>query len=398
MPAQQVYLDYNATTPMDPPVVEAMLPFLGGDVAFGNPGRAHWAGAPAKAAMARASEQVAQLINAEPDEIMFTSGGTESVNQAIKGIALPMFKEAGRRHVITSTIEHPASLMTCRYLRQYFDAPLDEIGVDRNGTVDLDALRAKITPKTTLVNIMHASHELGTLQPSREIAEIAKENGVPCHIDAVCSVGKNPVDVKALGCDLLSLSGHKFYAPKGIGALYVSRKIRGGWPGADHREEFQPLLHGMMPKGVYRPGTPNVAGIVGMGKAAEIAHDWNTADNRAVLAARRDYLWQQLASAFGNKVTRNGHPDSAHLSPNCLNVSFAGFDGENLLARMPDMAASSGPKTEAVVLATGADAATAKGAIRFSLGKHTTLQELDEAVRQIRRAVALPTDRATSHA
>lgn len=388
MRAKQVYLDYNATTPTDPQVVEAMLPFLGGDAAFGNPGRAHWAGAPAKAAIARASEQVAQLINAAPDEIVFTSGGTESVNHAIKGITLPMFREKGRRHVITSTIEHPASLMTCRYLQQYFDAQLDEIAVDRNGIVDVGALRAKVTPDTALINIMHASHEIGTLQPSREIAVIANANGVPYHIDAVCSAGKNPVDVKALGCDLLSLSGHKFYAPKGIGAIYVSRKIRDGWPGAALKEEFQPLLHGMMPKGVYRPGTPNVAAIVGMGEAAEIAYGWNTADNRAALAAKRDYLWQRLASTLGNKVSRNGHSDPVSLSPNCLNVSFAGFAGDALLARMPDMAASSGPKTEAVVLATGADAGTAQGAIRLSLGKHTTLEELDGAVRQFLRVVA----------
>lgn len=390
MSQTQVYLDYNATTPMDPRVLEAMLPFLQADHVYGNPGRNHWAGAPAKQAIIKASEQVAQLINAEPDEIVFTSGGTESVNLAIKGISLPFFKTTGRRHVITSQIEHPASLMTCRYLGQYFGAKVDEIAVDSNGTIDVGAVRTATAPNTGLINIMHASHEIGTLQPCEGIADIAREMNVPYHIDAVCSVGKNVVDVKKLRCDLLSLSGHKFYAPKGVGAVYVNRRVRDGWPGETMEEEFQPLLHGLMPEGVYRPGTPNVAAIVGMGKAAEIAYGWNTAANRASLAEKRDYLWAGLSEAFGNTVRQNAHQDPDLRSPNCLNVSFAGFDGDSLLARMPDMAASSGPKTEAVVRATGADLQTAKGAIRLSLGKHTTIDELDEAVRQFRSAVGRP--------
>ena len=384
---RQIYLDYNATTPLDPRVLEAMLPFLQADQAFGNPGRTHWAGLPAKKAIIRAAEQVAQLIGAQPDEIVFTSGGTESVNFSIKGIALPFFKATDRRQIVTSRIEHPSSAMTCRYLGQYFDAPVDEIAVDSDGTVDMQAIRDTVTPATALINVMHASHEMGTLQPSEAIAEIALENNVPFHVDAVCSVGKNPVNVRQIGCDLLSLSGHKFYAPKGIGAAFVSRKIRKGWPQAGLHEEFQPLLHGLMPKGVYRPGTPNVAAVVGMGVAAEIAYGWNTPQNRAALAQKRDYLWSELSKAFDSKVVLNAHKDPAMRSPNCLNVSFPGHPGEELLNRMPDLAASSGPKTETVIAAMGRDADLAKSAIRLSLGKKTSFEELDEAVRQFRAAL-----------
>jgi len=385
---RQVYLDYNATTPLDPRVLEAMLPFLRtDDRAFGNPGRTHWAGLPAKKAVIRASEQVAQLIGAHPDEIVFTSGGTESVNFAVKGIALPFFKSTDRRQIVTSRIEHPCSTMTCRYLGKYFDARIDEVGVDSNATMDLQAIRDVVSADTVLINVMHASHEVGTLQPSEAIAEIALENNVPFHVDAVCSVGKNPVDVRQIGCDLLSLSGHKFYAPKGIGATFVNRKIREGWPGSKLQEAFQPLLHGLMPEGAYRPGTPNVAAVVGMGVAAEIAHGWNTPQNRKALAQKRDYLWRGLSKAFGARVVQNAHEDPAMRSPNCLNVSFPGHPGEKLLARMPDLAASSGPKTEAVVAAMGRNTDLAGSAIRLSLGKHTSLEELDEAVGQFRAAL-----------
>lgn len=385
--ARQVYLDYNATTPLDPRVLEAMLPFLQADQAFGNPGRTHWAGLPAKMAILRATEQVAQLIGAHPDEIVFTSCGTESVNTAIKGIAMPFFKATDRHQIVTSRIEHPCSTMTCRHLGHYFDARVDEIAVDSNGRVDVQAIRDTVSPRTALINVMHASHEVGTLQPCEAIAEIALENNVPFHVDAVCSVGKNPVDVGQIGCDLLSLSGHKFYAPKGIGAVYVSRKIREGWPGTKLQEEFQPLLHGLMPKGAYRPGTPNVAAVVGMGVAAEIAYDWNTPQNRKALAHKRDYLWSALSKAFGANVVQNAHEDPAMRSPNCLNVSFPGHPGEKLLARMPNLAASSGPKTESVVAAMGRNSDLAGSAIRLSLGKHTSLEELDEAVRQFRAAL-----------
>lgn len=384
---EPVYLDYNATTPMDPQVLEAMLPFLRAEQGYGNPGRTHWAGLPAKKAIEKAASQVAQLINAEPDEIVFTSGGTESVNTAIKGICLPLFKQTKRYHVITSQIEHPASLMTCRYLGEYFGAQIDEVGVNTEGVVDVDAIQAAVNPNTALINVMHASHEIGTLQPSEAIAAIARENNVPFHVDAVCSAGKNVVDVKKIGCDLLSLSGHKFYAPKGVGAVYVSRKIRDGWPGEQMAEEFQPLLHGMMSKGVYRPGTPSVASIVGMGAAAEIAFNWNTVENREVLARKRDYLWAGLSEALGAKVTQIAHSNKSKRSPNCLNVSFAGASGDALLAQIPMLAASSGPKTEAVVRATGRDTACAKGAIRLSLGKHTSRAELGAAVRLFQTAL-----------
>lgn len=385
---RRVYLDYNATTPLDPRVLEAMMPYMQADCGFGNPSRAHWAGAPAKKAIMRAREQVGQLIGAHPDEIVFTSGGTESVNFAIKGIALPFFKSTDRRQIVSSRIEHPCSMMTCRYLGDYFGAEIDEIGVDEEGFVDLQSIGDVITPRTALVNIMHASHEVGTIQPVEEIAEIAQENNVPFHVDAVCSVGKNPIDVRKIGCDLLSLSGHKFYGPKGVGATFVSRKIRDGWPDTPLAEAFQPLLHGLMPKGSYRPGTPNVAGIVGMGMAAEYAFEWNTTENRNALAAKRDYLWKRLSDVFGSRIVLNAARDSSKRSPNCLNVSFPGHDGNELLARMPDMAASSGPKTEAVVAAMGRSPDIARSAIRLSLGKHTTRDELDAAVAQFQAVLA----------
>jgi len=363
----RIYLDYNATTPLDPNVLEAMLPYLREH--YGNPSSGHWFGAQARTAVEQARGQVAALLGADPWEIVFTSGGSESDNWAIKGIA-----EANRDrgdHIITSQIEHPAVLSTCRYLEGQ-GLRVTYLPVDGYGQVDPDDVSRAITPRTILISIMHANNEVGTIQPIAAIGAIARERGIYFHTDAAQSVGKIPTEVDQLRVDLLTVAGHKLYAPKGVGALYVRRGTR-----------IAPLIHGAGHEGGRRAGTENVAGIVGLGQACAIAAQ-TMAETGERLRALRDRLHRGLAARVGG-LRLNGHP--TQRLPNTLNLSFEGLDAHALLAALPEIAASTGSACHAgatepspVLTAMGLPTEIALGAVRFSLGKQNDQQEIDRVV------------------
>ena len=367
MTLRPVYFDYNATTPVDPRVLEVMLPYLREQ--FGNPSSSHAYGLAAHAAVERARGQVAALLGCAPEEIIFTGGGSEADNLAIKGIA-EANQERGD-HLITSQIEHPAVLATCRYLeRRGFRVTY--LPVDRYGRVNPDDVQQAITPRTILITIMHANNEVGTLQPLAAIGDLAREHGIPFHTDAAQSVGKLPMRVDELNVDLLTVAGHKLYAPKGVGALFVRRGLR-----------LEPLIHGAGHESGRRAGTENVAGIVGLGEACRLAGE-NLDEEAARLRSLRDRLHQGLATQVG-QVYLNGHP--SERLPNTLNVSFAGVDSNTLLSAVPEVAASTGSachagRTEpsAVLLAMAVSPEIALGAVRFSLGRWTTEEEVDRVI------------------
>ena len=281
-----IYLDYNASTPIDPAVAKAMQPFL--KEAFGNPSSGHWASTPAKAALERARTQVAALIGAAPDEIVFTSGGSEANNLAIKGTFFAPNRHGA--HIITSAIEHPAVLAPCRFLER-LGASVTHVPVDRTGGVDPDGVRRAITPQTTLISIMHANNEVGTIQPIRMIGEVAREHGIRFHTDAAQSVGKISTNVNELSVDFLSIAGHKLYAPKGVGALYV----RGGL-------ELEPLIHGADHELGRRAGTESVLLAVGLGAASALGQDLAPMER---VRALRDGFWHALQDRFGDHVVLN---------------------------------------------------------------------------------------------
>jgi len=361
-----IYLDHNATTPVAPEVLDAMLPYL--ERAFGNPSSAHEYGAAAKTAVEHARAQLAALLGCAPADIVFTASASEADNLAIKGGALARLGE--RDHVVTSAIEHPAVLGACRYLERRFGFRLTILPVDGDGLVDPDDVRRAIGPGTALVSIMHANNEVGTVQPIAEIAEAARERGVLLHTDAAQSVGKIATDVDALGVDLLTVTGHKMYAPKGVGALYVRPGTR-----------LDAVIHGGGHEHGLRAGTENVPYIVGLGAAAALA--WRRLQNGTAVRGLRDRLYAALVDAVPGLVL-NGHPDER--LPNTLNVSFPGADGERLLASAPSVAAATGSachsgRTEpsTVLTAMGLDDERALGAVRLSLGYDTTAAEIDSA-------------------
>ena len=364
---RRIYLDYNATTPLDSSVFEAMLPYL--QEHYGNPSSGHWFGAQAKAAVEHARVQVAALLGADPSEIVFTSGGSESDNWAIRGIA-ETNRDRGD-HIITSQIEHPAVLNTCRYLEgQGFRVTY--LPVDSYGQVDPDDVIQAITSRTILISIMHANNEVGTIQPIAAIGAMARERGITLHTDAAQSVGKIPTDVEQLRVDLLTVAGHKLYAPKGVGALYVRRGTR-----------IASLIHGAGHEGGRRAGTENVAGIVGLGQACAIAAG-TMAETAERLRALRDRLHEGLATRVEG-LHLNGHP--RQRLPNTLNLSFEGLDGNVLLAALPEIAASTGSACHAgatepspVLTAMGVPSEIALGAVRFSLGRQNNQQEIDRVV------------------
>jgi cysteine desulfurase len=376
---QHIYLDYNATTPVDSAVLEAMLPYLSRE--FGNASSIHTFGQRARAAVETAREQVAALLDARPQEIVFTSGGTESDNHAIFGVVQALLSAEPAVHIITSSIEHEAVLNTCQALEKQ-GVTVTYLPVFHTGLVDLDDLRRAIRTGTVLITMMHANNELGTIQPLEEIGRIAAENDIYFHTDAVQSVGKISVNVKSLQVDLLSLSGHKLYAPKGIGAIY----IKGG-------TRLRQLLYGGHHQRGFRPGTENVAGIVGLGKAAELARLRLAAD-AAHISALRDKLEQSLlARVPDSRANAAGAP----RTPNTCNVTFPGIEGEALiialdlkgLACSTGAACSSGAVEPSHVLtAVGLPAAEARASIRFSLGRHTTAAEIDAALEIVPGAVA----------
>lgn len=381
----RVYLDHNATTAVEPDVLDAMLPYLSGE--FGNAASIHTFGQRARAAVETAREQVAALIGARPQEIVFTSGGTEADNHAIFGVAQSFLaalrdgtEATARKHIITSTIEHEAVLNTCQALEQR-GVEVTYLPVDRDGRVSLDELRQTIRKETVLITVMHANNELGTVEPLAEIGRIAADADIYFHTDAVQSAGKLPIDVNALRLDLLSLSGHKFYAPKGIGALY----IRGG-------TRLQQLLYGGHHQRGFRPGTENVAGIVGLGKAAELARK-SLSEDAARVSALRDRLEQGLLSR-----TPHSHANGAGAprTPNTTNITFPGIEGEALvialdlkgLACSTGAACSSGAVEPSHVLtAIGLSPDEARASLRFSLGRHTTAPEIDFALQVVPAAV-----------
>jgi len=369
-----IYLDHNATTPVDPEVREAMLPFLGEE--FGNPSSSHALGGRARAAVDRAREQVARLLACAPEEIIFTGGGSEANNLALKGIADTLVEQGN--HIITSVIEHPAIINPCRYLERR-GYRVTYLPVDSTGLVAPEAVRDAITERTILISIMHANNEVGTVQPLEEIARIARERGAAFHSDAAQSVGKIPTRVDDLRVDLLTVAGHKLYAPKGVGALFVRQGVI-----------LEPLIHGAAHERGLRAGTENVAGIVGLGKACEIAerHLGQVAEQMREL---RDLLHRGLQERMGN-LHLNGHPKKR--LPNTLNVSFEGLDSEELLRVLPEIAASTGAachahsrEPSAVLTAMGVPGELALGAVRFSLGRGNTPDEVERATELIATAV-----------
>jgi cysteine desulfurase len=363
-----IYLDHNATTPIAPEVLEAMRPYL--ERHFGNPSSAHAHGATAATAVARARAEVAALLGGDPDGVVFTASGSEADNLAIKGIALARLGE--RDHIVTSAVEHPAVLATCSYLQRRLGFRLTIVPVDSHGLVDPDDVRRAIEPGTALVSVMHANNEVGTLQPIAEIAAVARDRGVLVHTDAAQSAGKVPLDVDRLGVDLLTVAGHKLYAPKGIGALYVRPGTR-----------LEPVIHGAGHERGLRAGTENVPFIAGLGGAAALADDRLRNGAHVEVKRLRDRLHAALQSAVPD-LALNGHPHQR--LPNTLNVSFPGHDGERLLACTPSIAAATGAachsgRTEpsAVLTAMGLDRSRALGAVRLSLGYDTTTEQIDAA-------------------
>jgi cysteine desulfurase len=361
-----IYLDYNATTPIAREVLDAMLPFL--QEHFGNPSSTHAYGAAAHEALDRARAQVAALIGCQPDEIVFTGAGSEANNLAIKGVAFARRDQGD--HLITSAVEHPAVLETCRYLVARFGYRLTVVPVDGHGIVDPDDVRRAIEPRTVLITIMHANNEVGSLQPIAEIAAVARQHGVPFHTDAAQSVGKVETSIDELGVDLLTIVGHKLYAPKGIGALYVRS-----------RTTLDSLVHGAGHEGGRRAGTENVPYMVALGAASELAGARLAAGGAERVRALRDRLHGLLRDGVPG-LALNGHPE--RRLPNTLNISFPGEDGEALLARAPVVAASTGSACHAgrtepsgVLTAMGIERARALAAVRLSLGHPTTPDEIE---------------------
>lgn len=363
---RRIYMDHNATTPLREEVLEAMLPYLRDE--FGNASSLHAFGIRARRAVEAAREQVAAALGAQPREIVFTGCGTEADNQAIKGVA---FANRNRGdHIITSRIEHKAVLETCEYLEKH-GFRVTYLPVDQYGMVNPDDVAEAITDRTILVSVMFANNEVGTIQPVAEIARVCRERGVYFHTDAVQAVGKLPIDVKQLGVDLLSLSAHKFYGPKGVGALYVRRGVK-----------IDPLLHGGHQEWGLRAATENVAGIVGLGRALELRLTEMEAEAQR-LTALRERLYQGIISQIDHAYL-NGHP--TRRLPGTLSISFDYIEGEGIILGLDleGVAVSSGSACTSaslepshVLLAMGVHPATAQGSIRFSLGRGNTEEDVD---------------------
>jgi len=373
MKMKEIYLDYNASTPVDPAARAAMMPYL--KESFGNPSSSHTLGRTERDAVDTARRQVADLLGAEPDEIVFTSGGTEANNHVIKGVAWTK-RERGR-HVITTAIEHPAVINPCRFLERQ-GCEVTYVPVDNRGTVDPQSIIEEIRGDTILISIMHANNEVGTVQPIEEIADIAREAGIWMHTDAAQSCGKIETNVRKLDVDFLSIAGHKLYAPKGIGALFIRKGI-----------EIEPLHHGAGHEQGRRAGTESVPAVVALGAAADVAMK---VDETERLVRLRDRLHAGLCEALGDDVVLLGHAEQR--LPNTLAVGFRGRIGAEILAACPDICASTGAachssvrKRSAVLEAMNIPEDIAFGAVRFSVGRGTTEPEIDRAIEQLRHAV-----------
>ena len=374
-----IYLDYNGTTPHDPEVIEAMRPYL--ETEFGNPSSSHWYGIKPKQAVETARRQVADILNCRPGEVFFTSGGTESNNHAILGITRQLRKKGN--HIITSSFEHPAVFEVCRYLEaDGFETTY--LPVSGDGILDPADVERALRSTTVLITIMHANNEVGTIQPIATISRIAKENGVVIHSDAAQSVGKIPTNVEELGVDLLSVAGHKIYAPKGIGALFVRSPL-----------VPQKFCHGAGQEMGWRAGTENVLEIVGLGKACEIAQR-DLAKNMAQMKFLRDRLHEGLLAKLTD-IRLNGHYDQR--LPNTLSISFKGREANRILEDIEqEVAASAGAACHSdtvqvshVLEAMNVPVDWAKGTLRFSVGRMTTKADIDTTIRVVVDAITNPT-------
>ncbi|MFC1901305.1 cysteine desulfurase NifS [Chloroflexota bacterium] len=373
----RIYLDYAATTPTHPDVLKAMLPYF--TEAFGNPSTIYSYGQEAKGEIEEARAKVAGLIGARDEEIVFTGGGTEADNFAIKGVAFA--NESKGNHIITSSIEHHAVLETCKFLeKRGFN--ITRLPVDNYGLVDPDDVRRAITKNTILISVMHANNEIGTIAPIAEIGKIAREAGVNFHTDAVQTAGHIPIDVNELGVDLLSMSAHKLYGPKGVGALYIRKGTR-----------LVPFMHGGEQERRRRAGTENVPGIVGFGKAAELARQ-EIAEEVERLTQLRDRLVEGLLKRIDHTCL-NGHP--VKRLPNNVNISVDFVEGESMLLNLDlegicastGSACSSGSlEASHVLLAMGLSHVQAHGSLRFTLGKWTTGEEIEQLLETLPRIVA----------
>ena len=366
---KSIYLDHAATCPTDPKVVEAMLPYFSDH--YGNPSSIYSLSRTTRNAIENARTILASAIGADPKEIVFTSGGSESDNFAIKGIAHAL-KDKGN-HIITSQIEHHAVLYTCKFLEKNgYDVTY--VPVDEHGTIKLDELEKAIRPDTILITVMHANNEIGTIQPIRQIGEIAKKHGIKFHTDAVQTFGHIPVNANDLNVDLLSISAHKFYGPKGVGALYIRKGTK-----------ITPQIHGGDQERRRRASTENVPGIVGLGKAVEIATESMADEADRQTKLRNDFIKAILEKIPDSRL--NGHP--VNRLPNNINISFEGIEGESILLNldMYGIAASTGSACSSsslepshVLLSIGLTHEFAHGSVRFSLGKQTTREELDRVM------------------
>src|SRR5215469_14907724 len=369
---RRIYLDFNASTPTAPEVVDAMRMAL--EEPYGNPSSGHWAGSPAREAVDKARTEVAGLLGCKANEIVFTSGGSEANNHALKGA----FFSSGREntHIVTTQVEHPAVINPCHFLES-LGATVTYLRVDGFGRVDPDDVRRALRSNTFLVSIMHANNEVGTIQPLEEIAQITREAEVLLHTDAAQSVGKIGFTVQGLGVDLLSIAGHKLYAPKGVGALYVREGV-----------SLEPLIHGASHESGRRAGTENVLLDVALGTACEMARTFKGKDSIREL---RDFFWERLKLKFEDRVVLNGHP--IERLANTLNVSFVGQVGAEILAHLPGVAASTGSACHAgsvelspVLRAMRVAPEIGMGAIRFSLGRTTTQEEVAAVIEGLRLA------------
>ena len=373
---KRIYLDYAATTPVHPDVVKEMLPYF--SEYYGNPSSIHSIGQEAREGVELARTRIAKLIGASPEEIVFTGGGSEADNFALMGIAFS--KEKKGNHIITTTIEHHAVLETARFLQKK-GLKVTYLKVDKDGLVDPMDVKYAITPKTILVSIMHANNEVGTIQPIAEISRITSEAGIYFHTDSVQTVGHLPVDVKKLNVDMMSMSAHKLYGPKGVGALYIKRGIR-----------IMPLIHGGQQERGRRAGTENVPGIVGFGKAADIAlKEVDTESAR--ITSLRGKLIKGLTERIDH-IRLNGHP--VKRLPNNVNVSVEYVEGESLCLNLDlegicsstgSACSSSSAEPSHVLTALGMPPQLAHGSLRFSLGKWTTAGEIDRVIESLSRVV-----------
>jgi len=366
-----IYLDYNATTPIDKAVADAMLPYLYGY--FGNPSSSHELGIEAKKAIENTRKQVANLLGCTPNEIVFTSGGSESNNTVIKGVA-HTYKNKGN-HIITSKIEHPAIINPCKYLES-IGYEVSYVPVDQYGMVNPSDVEKLITDQTILVTIMHSNNEVGTIQPIEEISSICKKNNVLFHTDASQSIGKVPINVESLGVDFLTVAGHKLYAPKGIGALFIRNGIH-----------IESLIHGAGHERGRRAGTENIILEVGLGKACEISME---ALKSSEIKKLTEYFYDNLKEKFGDKIHLNGHLEKR--LPNTLNVSFLGYNGHEVLNQLEETAASTGSACHSgmtsispVLNAMGVTEDVGRGAVRFSLGRYTTKDEIDSVISNLNK-------------